>query len=137
VAVRLLLDTNAWSAMRTGDERVASAIRDSEELLLSVVVIGELLQGFRLGTREAENRHDLERFSAAPFVRVLPVTARTAERYGALWATLRRAGTPIPTNDVWIASQGIEEGARLASFDEQFRHVPALDWWNPGSRPPQ
>jgi tRNA(fMet)-specific endonuclease VapC len=56
------------------------------------------------------------------------VTLTTAERFGRIAAALRRRGTPIPTNDIWIAAQAMESGAELLSFDEHFAEVDALAW---------
>lgn len=45
--MKVLLDTNAYTALRQGQEVVAEQVRSSEEVLLSIVVVGELLFGFR------------------------------------------------------------------------------------------
>jgi predicted nucleic acid-binding protein len=58
----VLLDTNVYSAMRRGDETVHRWIQRSKELLLSSIVIGELLFGFRNGSRYQRNVDELERF---------------------------------------------------------------------------
>jgi len=44
---------------------------------------------------------------------------------------LKRAGTPLPLNDVWIAAQALETGAVLATFDARFANVPGLRLWPP------
>jgi tRNA(fMet)-specific endonuclease VapC len=49
-------------------------------------------------------------------------------RYGEVFSQLKRAGTPIPTNDIWIAAVTLECGAHLLSFDEDFSHVAGLSW---------
>ncbi len=129
--MRLALDTNAWSAIRRGDQEVARRLRGAEEIFVSAVVVGELLQGFLLGTRWEQNRSELENFLQNPFVRLLSVTLVTAEHYARIWAQLRRAGTPIPTNDVWIAAHAIEAHADLLSFDGHFSSVEGLSWIRP------
>ena len=55
-----------------------------------------------------------------PFVQTLDVTPGVAARYGALFAGLRRNGTPIPVNDIWIAATTLEAGAHLLTFDQDF-----------------
>ena len=102
-AVRLVLDTSAYSHFRAGHPRVLDFIATAETVVLSAVVLGELEAGFRLGRREQENRTLLAEFLAEPFVRISEVTASVARHYGRLFTDLRRAGTPIPINDVWIA----------------------------------
>ena len=72
--MKVLLDTNAYSALRRGHELVTEQVRSSEEVLLSIVVIGELLFGFRNGSRYDENARALEAFVEDPHVRLLKVT---------------------------------------------------------------
>ena len=77
--MRILLDTNAYSALRRGHDFVAAQIRQADEVLLSAIVAGELLYGFRYGSRYQENVQELQRFLGEPNVRLLPVTLKTAE----------------------------------------------------------
>jgi tRNA(fMet)-specific endonuclease VapC len=86
-------------------------------------VIGELLGGFAAGSREQRNRGELTAFLATPRVSVVPVDAGTAEHYAALYVGLKRAGTPIPTNDLWIAAIALQHGLRLFTNDGHFRVV--------------
>lgn len=129
--MRLLLDTCAYSAMKRGDPALARLVRNAHEVILSAVVVGELLLGFRRGTRETHNRRELEDFSSSPFVRTIPVTSETAERFAIVASALRDAGRPIPTNDVWIAAHALETGATLVSFDAHFAAVSGLVWVDP------
>ena len=126
---RILIDTNAYARLMTGDEGVLAVLAEAEVVYLSVIVLGELFAGFRGGKREAENRAMLRDFRAAPTVMTLPATDETAESFGALKETLKRAGTPLPLNDVWIAAHALEVGATLISFDAHFRVVKGLRRW--------
>ena len=123
---RLLVDTNAYTALFAGNEGIADLISDSEAILLSAVVVGELLDGFLGGTREEENRHDLEQMRAKSRTVVVPITADTAEWFATVKQQLRRKGTPIPINDVWIAASALEHGATLVSLDRHFENVDGL-----------
>jgi tRNA(fMet)-specific endonuclease VapC len=129
--VKLLLDTNAYSELARGRPGLAELVRRAEALLVSPVVIGELLWGFRRGARWEDNVADLRRFLAQPRVTLLPVTWITADRYSRIYSDLRRRGRPIPTNDLWIAAQAMETGADLVSFDPHFQHVEGLAWIDP------
>jgi tRNA(fMet)-specific endonuclease VapC len=129
--MRLLLDTNVYVAWKRGDAVVARHVRGAERLYLSTVVAGELLFGFRHGSRYQRNRAELDAFVASPFVTLVPVTLETADRYGRIAAALRRRGTPVPTNDVWIAAHAFESGAELLSFDHHFELVDGLAWTDP------
>ena len=126
--MRVLLDTNAYSALRRGNEIVAEHVRRSEEVLVSIVVAGELLFGFRNGSRYEENVRALQEFLADPNVRLLPVTWGAADIFGQISAALRRKGRPIPTNDIWIAAHAMEHAADLLSADPHFAHVDGLSW---------
>ena len=126
--MKRLLDTNAYSALKRGHGEVAQLVRDSVELAFSMVVIGELLFGFRNGTSVQRNTAELEELLVSPRVTVLPVTRTTADRFGRIAAMLRKAGTPIPSNDIWIAAHAVESGAELLSFDAHFAAVPGLVW---------
>ncbi len=124
---RLLLDTSAYSRFRAGDERVLDFIAAAEVVGLSTIVLGELEAAFSLGRRDRENRTMLAEFLAEGFVSILPVTPDVARRYGRLFADLRRAGTPIPINDVWIAATTLDCGGHLLTFDGHFGRVGSLD----------
>ena len=123
---RLLVDTNAYTALFAGHEGIADLISDSESILLSAVVVSELLDGFLGGTREEENRRDLDQLRAKSRTVVVPITADTAEWFATVKQQLRRKGTPIPINDVWIAASALEHGATLVSLDRHFENVDGL-----------
>jgi tRNA(fMet)-specific endonuclease VapC len=127
LAAPLVLDTSAYSHFRGGDERVLDFIAGAPTVILPVVVLGELEAGFLLGRRERENRMLLGEFIAERFVSVLPVTPSIARLYGRLFANLRRTGTPIPINDVWIAATALDCGGHLLTFDEDFQKIDSLD----------
>lgn len=126
--MKILLDTNAYSALMRGHPEVADRIREVERVLMSAIVAGELLYGFRHGTRFHENSTRLAAFLDSPYVSFVPVTMTTADRFGRISAALRRRGTPIPTNDIWIAAHALETGADLLSSDRHFDTVDGLAW---------
>jgi predicted nucleic acid-binding protein len=126
-AARLALDTSAYSRFRAGDARVHELIAAAEILLVPATVLGELYGAFELGSRTRENRVTLSEFLTEPFVRVVPISADVARQYGRVYAALRRAGTPIPANDMWIAAATIDQGACLLTFDRDFEQVAGLD----------
>jgi tRNA(fMet)-specific endonuclease VapC len=130
--MKLLLDSNAYGQLLRGEKNVANLVRDAERLVFSTVVLGELLAGFHAGTKLKDNLQRLERFVNQPQVTMLPVTWETADRFGRVFAALRRKGRPIPTNDIWIAAHALEAGAYLVSFDRHFEEVEGLVWLNPG-----
>ncbi len=126
--MKRLLDTNAYVALKRGHGGVADLLRESTSIDLSMIVIGELLFGFRNGKQYDRNVRELDEFLSHARVGVLPVTRTTADRFGRLATALRKAGTPIPSNDIWIAAQAFESGGELLSFDSHFSRVAGLVW---------
>lgn len=98
----------------------------ADEILVPVTVLGELQAGFEQGSRCQANRAQLEEFLHQPGVCSRNIDNDVAERYGLIVCQLSRAGTPIPTNDIWIAAATMESGARLISYDAHFAYVPGL-----------
>jgi tRNA(fMet)-specific endonuclease VapC len=126
--VRILLDTNVYTAFKRGDATALARVRGAREVVFSTIVAGELLFGFRHGARFERNHGELQAFLANPRVSLLPVTLDTADRFGRVAAQLRRTGRPVPTNDVWIAAHAMESGAELLSFDAHFSAIEGLAW---------
>jgi predicted nucleic acid-binding protein len=124
---RLVLDTSAYSQLRHGHDTVLDAVAAAGAVLLTVTVLGELEAGFELGTRAKENRTALTEFLDEPFVALLTTTPSVAYRYGQIFAELRRAGSPIPVNDIWIAAATLDCGGHLLTFDEDYRQVKSLE----------
>ncbi len=122
----VLLDTNAVSALFNGDSQILDYLAVAERVCMSTVVIGELQAGFYMGSKVRENQANLDTLLSKPTVEILPVTAETSDYYGRLVAALRKAGHPIPVNDLWIAAQTLEQGAILITYDKHFNHVPGL-----------
>jgi len=120
---RILLDTSAMSALFRGHEEIAQTIAFADQIGVSPVALGELRAGFRGGTRCEENQAGLERFLCKPLVRAISVDAETADRYAQIHDSLRRAGTPIPTNDIWIAASAMQFGFRLVTTDRHYENV--------------
>ena len=132
--MRILLDSNGYSRLMRGDSQTAAVVRDATEILMSAVVIGELLYGFRNGSRFDRNAADLRSFLDNPYVSLVPVGPVTADRYSRIAAALRAKGSPIPANDVWIAAHAMETGADLVSADRHFEAVDGIAWLRLGNQ---
>jgi predicted nucleic acid-binding protein len=124
---RLVLDTSAYSHLRAGHVQVLDLVADAAVVVIPVTVLGELEAGFELGRRTQENCRVLAEFLDEPFASVLDVTATTVRYYARIIASLRRAGTPIPVNDVWIAAAAMECNGHLLTFDRDFRRIMDLE----------
>lgn len=117
------LDTSAYSNFRRGDKELATLIDRADWIGISTVTMGELRTGFLLGGRPERNESELEEFLANPVVEVLEVDAEASRHYAEIVADLRRAGTPLPTNDVWIAATAARHGAAVLTCDEHFERI--------------
>lgn len=87
------------------------------------VVIGELLVGFFAGREQARNEAELAEFLADPVVAEIPIDREVAWVYGQIVTSLRKSGTPLPTNDIWIAASAARVGAPLLTFDAHFEAI--------------
>ena len=125
----IVLDTNCYAAYRAGDNRVLEALVNAETVWMSVIVLGELHAGFRGGTKMVENQQQLNLFLAKPTVKILDVSKESAEIFGEVKDQLKKSGTPLPINDVWIAAHTIENGSVLVSYDQHFKEVAGLRYW--------
>ena len=122
----VLVDTNVYSQAMRGTPEAIVVLRTSDRLLMCPIVLGELRNGFGRGTREADNLESLHQFLRSPRVEPVSITPDTAEHYAAILNRLQAKGTPIPTNDIWIAACAIEHGAKLATYDRHFAQVDGL-----------
>jgi tRNA(fMet)-specific endonuclease VapC len=126
VEVKILLDTSAYVRFKRNDAEIVEIITGAESVLFSSVVLGELLFGFRSGTRFKKNLTELNRFLTHDAVEIVSAGKITADRYSRIATQLRRQGTPIPTNDIWIAAQTMEHGAELITTDAHFDNISGL-----------
>jgi tRNA(fMet)-specific endonuclease VapC len=120
------LDTNAYANFKRGDRSLVEQLSRAERVYIPVPVLAELRVGFRGGSKEAPNLDELEQFLASPRVSISPLGEQTAILYAEIFGTLRRNGTPIPLNDVWIAASAMETGSILLSADSHFSHIAGL-----------
>jgi tRNA(fMet)-specific endonuclease VapC len=123
---RILIDTNIYSYALRGIPDVINTIQKANEICISSISIGELLFGFKNGSREQEMREELEVFLDAPRVQIHYIDETTAEFYADILTLLRKKGKPIPTNDMWIAAVAFQHGLKLFSKDRHFDNIPGL-----------
>jgi tRNA(fMet)-specific endonuclease VapC len=122
----ILIDTNAYAAFKRGDANVSEVIRHAETIAISPVVLGELLGGFECGNKTKKNLDELQQFLQSSRIRVFSITSDTAKFYSQIYASLRGKGQPIPSNDMWIAAQALENGCVLCSYDKHFKTIDGL-----------
>jgi tRNA(fMet)-specific endonuclease VapC len=124
--MRVALDTNRYTDLSRGDEFVVNLIATADEIWLPFVVLGELRAAFAAGSQEARNEAVLRRFLLKPGVGILYAGEQTTHHYASVYRQLRKQGTPIPTNDMWIAALVLEHSLVLCARDAHFDALPQL-----------
>lgn len=128
---RVVIDTNVYSDALRGDDYAVWVFRSADEILLNPIVAGELLAGFKNGNHDAKNRADFHRFLNKARVRQIEIIHETADFYALLFSELKKQGSPIPSNDIWIAASVMEHGAKLATRDRHFKKIKNLLIYSP------
>jgi predicted nucleic acid-binding protein len=123
---RILMDTSAYSNLMRGNKQITEILDDADEVFLSSIVIGELLAGFKRGGKEHNNKSILKDFLSVTNVALLSIDDSTAERYAVILNYLKKCGSPIPTNDIWIAASAMQHGLVLITSDLHFSKIPQI-----------
>ena len=120
----MALDTNRYTDLSRGDGFIVNLVATADEIWLPFVVLGELRAGFAAGSHdarnEARNEAVLRRFLLKPGVGILYAGEQTTHHYANVYRQLRKQGTPIPTNDMWIAALVLEHSLVLCARDAHF-----------------
>ena len=124
--MRLALDTNRYTDLVQGDPNVAQTVESADEVWLPFIVLAELRAGFSLGSKGAQNEAALRRFLFKPSVAVLYADEQTTHHYASVFRQLRKQGTPIPTNDMWIAALVLQHSLTLCARDIHFETLPQI-----------
>lgn len=124
--MKLALDTNRYSDFARGETSVAEAIETAEEVWLPFIVVGELRAGFAAGSQGLRNEAVLRRFLMKPGVGILYADEQTTHHYANVYRQLRNQGTPIPTNDMWIAALVLQHSLVLFARDAHFETLPQI-----------
>ncbi len=106
--------------------RARHLLEAAEAIMVPFVVLGELRAGFARGRRQAENEGTLRRFLLKEGVRVLFADDQTTHHYASVFRQLKRQGTPIPTNDMWLAALVLQHNLALHARDRHFDRLPQL-----------
>jgi tRNA(fMet)-specific endonuclease VapC len=124
--VRLALDTNRYTDLCRGDPSVVETVEMAAEVWLPFIVVGELCAGFAVGSQGPRNEAVLRRFLLKPGIGILYAGGQTTHHYANVYRQLRKQGTPIPTNDMWIAALVLEHSLVLCARDAHFDALPQL-----------
>jgi len=120
----VILDTNGLSALAEGEPALEPLLRKATQIAIPVIVLGE----YRYGIAHSRDRKHYEEWLAAylSIFRILDVDEETTLAYRDVRTELKRAGTPIPANDVWIAALCRQHQLPLLSRDRHFDAVPGV-----------
>lgn len=120
----MILDTNALSAAADDHPTIVAALSEAEELALPVVVLGEYRYGISQSRHQARYKRWLDELIAD--CTVLDINEGTTHHYAAIHLELRKAGRPIPTNDLWIAALCRQHSLSILSRDRHFDLVSGI-----------
>jgi tRNA(fMet)-specific endonuclease VapC len=124
--VRLALDTNGYVDLCKGVDETIQLVETADSVSLPFAVVAELRAGFAMGRKSSENERTLRRFLLKEGVGILYPDDQTSHHYAAVFRQLRHQGTPIPTNDIWIAALVLQHNLVLHSRDRHFDHLPQI-----------
>lgn len=124
--MKLAVDTNRYRDFCAGVPDVVERYRKADRIVLPFVTVAELRAGFLCGTLARQNEGILIRFLNRPRVQIAFPDEDTTHHYGRVFAQLRAQGTPIPSNDMWIAALVLQRDLILYSRDAHYDHLPQL-----------
>jgi len=123
---QIMLDTSAYSAFLRGNQQIKLSLQHADKIFLNPIILGEIVDGFIMGKRERKNSTILQEFLSSPRVTIVSIDEETSERYGVITGYLRKEGTPIPTNDLWIAASAMQYGFKILTTDKHYLKVPHI-----------
>jgi tRNA(fMet)-specific endonuclease VapC len=123
---RLMIDTNIYIEYLRGNEEVKDILDFADIVAFSVISVGEIFTGFYLSENEKKYFSEIEEFFNSSRLLIYDVDSETAEFYAKIVSELKSSGSPIPTNDIWIAALALQHGIKLLTMDNHFKKVPGL-----------
>jgi tRNA(fMet)-specific endonuclease VapC len=120
----VILDTNGVSALAEGESALESILRKANRVAIPVIVLGEYRYG--ISRSREQKRYEEWLTEYLPKFLILDIDERTTVPYAAIRSELKRAGTPIPSNDVWIAALCRQHSLPLLTRDRHFDAVPGI-----------
>lgn len=120
----VLLDTNIVIALFNGEKGIAEKLDKLSEVFIPAIVVGELFYGAYSSTAKSKNLTKINSFISQ--CTVLEINETTAEFYGEIKSGLKKKGTPVPENDIWIGALAVEHGLIVVTRDSHFKHFTQL-----------
>ena len=123
---KVCIDTNIYTAFKKDSPDVVESFRNFDLIGIDCAVLAELYAGFDLGRKSKQNRDELTDFLNSKRVMLYTHDIETAEFFSHIYRQLRSKGSPIPTNDIWIAATSMQHGLALYTFDRHFSVIDGL-----------
>jgi predicted nucleic acid-binding protein len=122
---KICIDTNVAISLLNGKDKTLRIIDKYHDVLLPIIVAGELRLGAYRSTKISENLVKIDALEMR--CEIIDVDSSVADVYGRIKSKLYASGTPIPENDIWIAACCMSVSAPLLSTDAHFKFVESLD----------
>ena len=121
-----LIDTSAYSLAYRGEEKTVHFFQAAERLGISPVALGELRNGFLIGTKREANEAALQRFLSEHRVQAMTIDEETSFFYAQVKAATRKEGMTVAPNDLWIAAGAMQHGLCILTADTDFLKIPQV-----------
>ncbi len=121
--MKIVIDSNRYTDLAKGVAEVVEICEKAEAIYVPLIVLAEQRAGFAYGNKREKNEKILTQFLNMERVYILASDEQTTFFYADIYASLRKRGRPIPTNDIWIAALCIQHGFILFDRDSDFDHV--------------
>lgn len=122
----LIIDTNTYAEFKRGNPVAVEIVRKANNIIFNPIIIGELIAGFILGSKEEENRIELKQFLDSKKAICVNIDNNTSEQFAQIFKELKQKGKPIPTNDMWIAATAKQYSLAVFSNDNHFKYIDNL-----------
>ncbi|MFQ5771605.1 MAG: type II toxin-antitoxin system VapC family toxin [bacterium] len=126
---RILIDTNIYVEAMYGNPDITAKLQKVELIGINTISMGELLTGFKVRKQSNALILQFEEFLDSPRVELFSINHLTANFYSEIYIKLKQAGTPIPTNDIWIAASAFEHGLMMFTLDKHFHKITGLHFY--------
>jgi predicted nucleic acid-binding protein len=123
---RILIDTSVYASFKRKETVAIVELRRVEYIGINIMILGEILSGFKGGKRDKQNIEELNLFLDSQRVHLIQIDEETAAFYAEIYWDLRRKGKPVPSNDMWVAASAMKHGLALFTFDEHFNNINVL-----------
>jgi tRNA(fMet)-specific endonuclease VapC len=125
----VILDTNGISALAAGESALEAILSRAALVAIPVIALGE----YRYGISQSRYRKHYEQWLSEylPKFRILTVDDQTTIAYSTVRTELKKVGTPIPSNDIWVAALCRQHSLPVLSRDRHFDLVTGvrrLEW---------